>query len=161
MSTTDTWDETVDLLVVGAGAGGLAAALTGADHGLDVLVAERTEFLGGTTAYSAGTCWMPDHRHQRALGLTGEREAASRYLDTLVGDKAPRELREAYLERGPEMIDYFDRLGVRFYHSTTVVDYHPEIEGAGIGRALEPEVFDARVLGPEGLRRVRRPHSPG
>ncbi|KQS05775.1 FAD-dependent oxidoreductase, partial [Microbacterium sp. Leaf351] len=90
MSTTDTWDETVDLLVVGAGAGGLAAALTGADHGLDVLVAERTEFLGGTTAYSAGTCWMPDHRHQRALGLTGEREAASRYLDTLVGDKAPR-----------------------------------------------------------------------
>ncbi|WP_165310734.1 FAD-dependent oxidoreductase [Microbacterium protaetiae] len=153
----ENWDREVDLLVLGSGAAGLSAATTAAARGLDTLVLEKTEYLGGTTAYSAGTCWIPAHRHQRALGMTHERADAQRYLDLIVGDKAPRELREAYLDRGPEMIDFFDALGVRFWHSTTVVDYHPEVEGAGVGRALEPETFDGRRLGIEDFRRVRWP----
>ena len=56
------WDDEVDLLVLGTGAGGLAAAVTGADQGLSTLVLEKTEYLGGTTAYSAGTCWIPGNR---------------------------------------------------------------------------------------------------
>lgn len=153
-----TWDEEVDLLVLGSGAGGLSAAVTGAHQGLTTLLLERTEYLGGTTAYSAGTVWMPGNRHQREAGLLGEREAASEYLDHVVGEKAPRELREAYLDRGTEMIDYFhERLGVRFWHSKTVVDYHPEIDGHGVGRALEPETFDGRTLGASDFRRIRPP----
>ena len=58
---TDHWDEQVDLLVLGTGAGGLSAAVTAANEGLSVLVLEKTEFLGGTTAYSAGTCWIPNN----------------------------------------------------------------------------------------------------
>ncbi|MBN9178859.1 MAG: FAD-binding protein [Microbacterium sp.] len=157
MTASQSWDDTVDLLVLGTGAAGLSAAVTGAAKGLKTLVLEKTEYLGGTTAYSAGTCWVPGHRHQRALGMTGERELASLYLDGVVGDKAPREIREAYLEHGPEMIDWYDSLGVRFWHSATVVDYHPEVEGAGVGRALEPETFDGRVLSSEDFRRVRPP----
>ncbi|GAA3032142.1 FAD-dependent oxidoreductase [Microbacterium dextranolyticum] len=157
MAQTDAWDRETDLLVLGTGAAGLSAAVTAAASGLDVLVLEKTEYLGGTTAYSAGTCWVPGHRHQRAVGATHEREDASRYLDGVVGDKAPRELREAYLDSGPDMIDWFDSLGVRFWHSRTVVDYHPEIDGAGVGRALEPETFDGRLLGAEDFRRVRPP----
>ena len=64
------WDEEVDLLVLGTGAGGLAAAVTGANEGLTTLVLEKTEWLGGTTAYSAGTCWIPDNQFQRADGVT-------------------------------------------------------------------------------------------
>lgn len=155
--TDDTWDVSVDLLVLGSGAAGLSAATTAAHEGLDTLVLEKTEYLGGTTAYSAGTTWAPGNRHQRAAGIEGERGAASTYLDHLVGDRAPRELREAYLDRAPEAIDYFHALDVRFLHSKTVVDYHPEIEGAGVGRALEPEPFDARALGRADFRRVRPP----
>ncbi len=150
-------DTVVDLLVLGTGAAGLSAAVTAAASGLEKLVLEKTEYLGGTTAYSAGTCWVPGHRHQRAQGLADERAEASRYLDAVVGDKAPREIREAYLDRGPEMIDWFHDLGVRFWHSRTVVDYHPEEDGAGVGRALEPETFDGRRLGYEDFRRVRPP----
>ena len=91
------WHDEVDLLVLGTGAGGLAAAVTGAAEGLSTLVLEKTEWLGGTTAYSAGTCWIPDNRFQRADGVTDDHAVASRYLDALVGDRAPRELREAYL----------------------------------------------------------------
>ena len=152
-----TWQEEVDLLVLGTGAGGLAAAVTGANEGLSALVLEKTEFLGGTTAYSAGTCWIPGNRYQQADGVADDVPEASRYLDALVGDRAPRELREAYLARGGEMVEYLDRVGVRFWHSKKVVDYHPEIPGSARGRALEPQTFDGRTLGREDFGRIRRP----
>ncbi len=157
MSEIDTWDDEVDLLVLGTGAGGLAAAVTGANEGLSTLVLEKTELLGGTTAYSAGTCWIPGNRFQRADGVTDDVPAARRYLDALVGDRAPQELREAYLVHGSEMVEYLDGLGVRFWHSKTVVDYHPEIPGSARGRALEPQTFDGRTLGKANFGRVRRP----
>src|SRR6476619_5861436 len=156
-TTQDHWDEHVDLLVLGTGAGGLAAAVTGANEGLSTLVLEKTEFLGGTTAYSAGTCWIPGNRFQRADGVTDDVPAARRYLDALVGDRAPGELREAYLAHGSEMVEYLDGIGVRFWHSKTVVDYHPEIPGSARGRALEPQTFDGRTLGKANFGRVRRP----
>jgi 3-oxosteroid 1-dehydrogenase len=149
------WDETVDLLVLGSGAGGLSAALTAAAEGLSTLVLEKTELLGGTTAYSAGTAWIPGHRH--VPDAARDVDDARRYLDALVGDRAPRELREAYLVHGPGTIEHLDRLGVRFWHSRTVVDYHPEIPGAATGRALEPWTFDGRVLGRENFARIRPP----
>lgn len=151
--STEKWDLETDLLVLGTGAGGLSAAVTAAAEGLRTLVLEKTEWLGGTTAYSAGTCWIPGNRHLPA----GDAEAAADYLDRVVGDKAPRELRQTYLDRGPEMIDYVGELGVRFWHSATVVDYHPEVEGAGVGRALEPQTFDGRTLSREDFGRVRFP----
>ena len=152
-----TWQDEVDLLVLGTGAGGLAAAVTGANEGLSVLVLEKTEFVGGTTAYSAGTCWIPGNRYQQADGVADDVPEASRYLDALVGDRAPRELREAYLARGGEMVEYLDRVGVRFWHSKKVVDYHLEIPGSARGRALEPQTFDGRTLGMEGFGRIRPP----
>ncbi len=156
--STDRWDEQVDLLVLGTGAGGLSAALTGANEGLATLVLEKTEYLGGTTAYSAGTCWIPNNHFQRAAGVTDDAQVASGYLDRLVGDKAPREIRESYLRHGSEAIDYLDGLGVKFWHSKTVVDYHPEVEGASLGgRALEPQTFDGRELGRDDFVRVRPP----
>ncbi|MDT0350354.1 FAD-binding protein [Pseudonocardia charpentierae] len=152
--SAERWDDEIDLLVLGTGAGGLAAAVTGVDQGLSTLVLEKTEYLGGTTAYSAGTCWIPGNRF---LDDDNDVEEASRYLDALVGDRAPRELREAYLARGGEMVEYLDRIGVGFWHSKTVVDYHPEIPGSARGRALEPQTFDGRVLGKADFGRVRRP----
>ncbi|MFF3313555.1 FAD-dependent oxidoreductase [Streptomyces sp. NPDC002952] len=152
---TDSWDHQVDLLVLGSGAGGLGAALVGAQEGLDVLVLEKSEWLGGTTAYSAGTVWVPGHRHQE--DPAADTAAAQDYLDTLVGDRAPKELRESYLIHGPAMVDYLERAGIRFWHSATAVDYHPEIAGHGIGRALEPHTFDGRKLGKDHFGRIRRP----
>jgi 2-polyprenyl-6-methoxyphenol hydroxylase-like FAD-dependent oxidoreductase len=72
MSDDTDWDDEVDLLVLGTGAGGLAAAVTAANEGLTTLVLEKTEFLGGTTAYSAGTCWMAGNRFLKDDGDVAE-----------------------------------------------------------------------------------------
>ena len=53
------WDREVDVLVFGAGMGGMTAALIAALEGLDVLLCEKTDQVGGTTATSAGTVWIP------------------------------------------------------------------------------------------------------
>ncbi|MFD4692010.1 FAD-dependent oxidoreductase [Streptomyces sp. NPDC058463] len=152
---TDQWDHHVDLLVVGSGAGGLGAAVVGAEEGLDTLVLEKSEWLGGTTAYSAGTVWIPGHPHQE--DPAADSAAAHDYLHALVGVRAPKELRESYLEHGPKMIDYLSRAGVGFWHSATAVDYHPELPGFGTGRALEPHTFDGRKLGRTHFGRIRPP----
>lgn len=152
------WDREVDLLVLGSGAAGLAAALTGAQEGLDVLVLEKTEYIGGTTAYSAGTCWIPDNHFQRAEGNTDDAARAERYLDRLVGEKSDKALRQAYLDNGPRMLEYMADAGVTFRPSPAVVDYHSELPETGqTGRALEPEPFDGRALGRDRFRHVRPP----
>lgn len=152
------WDHEVDLVVLGSGAAGLSAALTGVGEGLDVLVLEKTDRLGGTTAYSAGTVWAPGNRYQVEAGNTDDTERAARYLDRVVGDRAPRPLRMAYLENVPRMLEAMEGLGVRFLHSPAVVDYHSELPEAGqTGRALEPAPFDGRRLGVRAFSRLRFP----
>lgn len=152
------WDREVDLLVLGAGAAGLSAALTATAEGLDVLLVEKTGWIGGTTAYSAGTCWIPNNHFQRADGITDDREKVERYLDALVGDKSDKALRTAYVDQGPKMLEYMRGLGVEFLRSPAVVDYHSELPETGkTGRALEPAPFDGRKLGPQNFNHVRRP----
>ncbi len=74
-------DGEFDLIVVGAGAGGLAAALFGAIAGKSVLLIELTEFVGGTTALSAGTTWVPNSLHAGEVNPDDNRANASRFLD--------------------------------------------------------------------------------
>lgn len=154
----DNWDQEVDLLVLGTGAAGLSATLTAAAQGSEVMVLEKTEFLGGTTAYSAGTCWVPNNRFQREDGILDDYDRTARYLDAVVGGKAPREGWLAYLDAAPKMLDAMHDLGVTFRRSPAVVDYHSELPETGkTGRALEPDPFDGRLLDKADFRRVRPP----
>ena len=47
-----------DVVVIGSGAGGLAAALTANTEGQQVLVLEKTDRIGGATAVSGGGMWI-------------------------------------------------------------------------------------------------------
>src|SRR5574337_525300 len=91
------WDEEYDLVVLGAGAGGMTAALVSAVQGLRTLLIEKSDQVGGTTARSSGTVWIPNNPEQRGLGITGDAEAAREYLDALVDGRADRALREAFI----------------------------------------------------------------
>ena len=61
----------VDVLVAGAGAAGMTAALVCALQGLDVLLCEKSLQVGGTTATSAGTIWVPGTKQARGAGFAG------------------------------------------------------------------------------------------
>ncbi|MGB3287840.1 MAG: FAD-dependent oxidoreductase [Burkholderiaceae bacterium] len=143
------WDDSFDLIVLGAGAGGMAAALTGAAQGLKTLLLEKSGLIGGTTAFSSGTTWVPDNPHMRKLGMVDDAQHATLYLDGLVGDRADRSLRLAFIEQGPEMLSFLEgHSSVRFKAYPTMPDYRQDIAGAGTGgRPLEPLEFDGRLLG--------------
>ena len=63
----------VDLLVAGAGPAGLTAALVASLEGLDVLLCEKSDQVGGTGATSAGTLWIPGNSQSRAAGPSAGR----------------------------------------------------------------------------------------
>ena len=128
-----------DLVVLGSGASGMTAALVAATQGAKVLVLESTPYIGGTSARSSGTVWIP----QRGDATV------STYLDALVGGKEDRALREAFLAAGPDMLAYLEKYaGMKFRPYPEHPDYRQDLPGAAGGmRPLEPPEFDGRLLG--------------
>ncbi|MEU5834703.1 FAD-dependent oxidoreductase [Streptomyces diacarni] len=139
---------TYDVVVIGSGAGGLAAGVTARLRGLSVVVLEKTPLYGGTTALSGGALWIPDSFHLAEAGLGDSRAAGRAYLDATVGDRVPAARKEAYLDQGPRMVrEFHDRTDVRFVHTDGYSDYYPERSGGfARGRSIEPEIFDLNRL---------------
>lgn len=149
---------TYDLVVVGAGAGGMAAALFAAIQRGRVLLVESTDYVGGTSALSAATTWIPNSHHAATVNQGDSREKASAFLNAAVGNRSPAALREAFLDSGPEAIATLEaNSDVKFRPYATHPDYEQQHEGATMrGRALEPIPFDGRSLG-DDLARIRPP----
>lgn len=143
------WDHEYDVVVVGSGAAGLAAAVTAGLRGLSALVVEKTELYGGSTALSGGAIWVPDNFHLDEAGLGDTREKARAYLDATVGDRVPAERTDAYLDQGPRMVrEFHDRTDVRFMYTPGYADYFPEaLGGMAQGRSIEPCIVDFKKLG--------------
>jgi succinate dehydrogenase/fumarate reductase flavoprotein subunit len=141
--------EHFDLVVLGAGAGGMTAAIVAATEGLRVLLIEKTQFVGGTTAISGGMVWVPENHLMSAAGLSDSREAARAYLAATVPDASARAALDAYLDAAPEAIRYLcERTEVRLRPVLRYPDYYPKLPGATLGgRVLEPEPFDGQELG--------------
>ena len=70
------WDKQVDFLVVGSGAGGLISALVAAENGASVLVVEKENRWGGTSATSGAGIWIPNSDLARAAGFEDDTEEA-------------------------------------------------------------------------------------
>jgi 3-oxosteroid 1-dehydrogenase len=154
------WDREVDVLVFGAGMGGMTAALIAAHEGLDVLLCEKTDQVGGTTSTSAGTIWVPGSSQAVRDGVPDNMDDARRFLAAEIGPRAEA-VREAFLEAGPKALDYLEaRTEVKFVAPPRHPDYHSNQPGRALaGRALAPLPFDARVLGKD-FDRVRPPIAP-
>ena len=102
------YDETVDVIVAGSG-GGITGAYTAAREGLSVVLLEAGDKFGGTTAYSGGGgMWFPCNAVLRRAGSDDTIEAALTYFHAVVGDRTPRELQDAYVRGGADLIDYLE-----------------------------------------------------
>src|SRR5450756_1674875 len=138
-----------DVVFIGAGAGGMRAAAVAAAEGLSVLLIEKTECIGGTTAWSGGMVWIPVNAGMKQAGIDDSLSDAQNYLASTVPESENADLREAFLARGPEAIDYLEaHTEVRLQPVKTYPDYYPEEPGSTAGgRVLEPVTFDGARLG--------------
>ena len=148
MNETQNWDDSYDVIVVGSGTG-LMGAITAAREGLRTLVVEKGAYLGGSTAMSGGGMWLPNNKVLQDAGVIDTKASVLTYLDTLVGNTAPRARREAYVEHAPDVVDeLLAATPVKLGHMTEYADYFADLEGgSATGRSVEPQPFDVNSIG--------------
>jgi 3-oxosteroid 1-dehydrogenase len=142
--------ETFDVIVLGTGAAGLTAAIVAAEGGATVGVFEKADLVGGTTAWSGGQVWVPNNPHMPEVGVSDSREQALTYIMSLSRNMLSRELVEAYVDAGPEMVSLLEaKTPVQFYAVPGMPDYHPEFPGGSIGggRTMECPIYPFDELG--------------
>jgi len=146
-----------DVLVIGTGGAGLAAALAASHGGAKVVVIEKSDKAGGTTAVSGGVLWIPTNHHMHACGIADTRAEALTYITRLSDGRSDVSLIETFLDEAPAMLKFIEETTpVKFTALPKYPDYHPEFEGAKPGgRSLDPGLYDTKRLGPwkDKLRR--------
>ncbi len=148
----------VDLLVIGGGAAGMTAALTAKRAGLNVCLCEKAPYVGGITATSGGTTWVPGTHLSDAAGVPDRVEDADIFLQHVCHGRPGDDMRAAFLQSGPQMIAELDaHTDVKFVAAAAHPDYIGNLPGEAYGgRALAPLPFEGSVLGKE-FDRVRPP----
>ena len=156
------WDYETDVLCVGSGAAGCAAAVAALDNGAKAMLVEKMPLLGGTTGKSGGVTWIPNHFAMRAKGIEDKKDDVLRYMaryaHPLHYDPAATnlglternyKLLEAFYDHGSPTIDRLQALGVTKFKEFRLfqvdrpapdyADHLPENK-TPTGRALEPAV---------------------
>ncbi|WP_084350814.1 FAD-dependent oxidoreductase [Millisia brevis] len=149
--------EEFDVVVVGSGAGGLAAAVAAAHGGARVLVVEKASTCGGATAWSGGWMWTPRHRFAREAGVVESIEEPKSYLRARLGDNFNEAKVDAYLTGAPEMVDFFEERTALQFVPGAAADIHGGSPGAASGhRQVAPKPVRLTRLGPDVARLLRR-----
>src|ERR1700744_6363232 len=155
--TPDTFDDAVDVLVIGSGGGGMTAALAAQASGLNTLVIEKSSHFGGSTALSGGGIWVPGAPAQRRAGYTPPPDGGVDYLrritDGLVSDARIRQ----YVDSAPEMMDCLEKLSpwFEFVWKPGYADYYPELPGGSeLGSTINVAPLDLRRLGVDPQKRL-------
>lgn len=106
-----------DVIVIGGGGAGLAAAAEAARLGREVVLLEKQAALGGSTAWSVGSISASGTPHQRRLGIADSPQAHFEDLELLAGALAPRDnrgLRRILVDGVAEAMDWLMSVGLEF-----------------------------------------------
>jgi 3-oxosteroid 1-dehydrogenase len=156
-----TWDDTFDVVVVGAGAGGFPAALSAAKHGASVAILEKAAEPGGTMKKSAAWYWIPNNRFMREDGKPDEKQAFIRYCARLGRPQAydpsgpPYGLSDweyetiaAFYDNADAANEALAEMGaIRPLYSPAIPDYHSTVAEAAApyGRTLQIDRGDGEM----------------
>lgn len=144
------FDHVVDVLIVGSGGGGMAAALTARACGLDVLVVEKASYFGGSTALSGGGIWVPGAPAQRREGYCPDPEGVVEYLLRITEGLVSEARIRQYVESAPKMLEFLEGLSdwFEFVWKPGYADYYPELPGGSeLGSTINVPAIDLRKLG--------------
>jgi succinate dehydrogenase/fumarate reductase flavoprotein subunit len=145
------WDLEADVIVLGSGGAALTAAITARDFGAEaVVILEKSNLVGGTTAMSGGMLWIPNNHHQQEVGVEDSWDEVVTYLDSLAPDTLDPVTLEAFLTGGPEMVRHLDEhTPVQLRTLVGFPDYQPDFPGGHVdgGRSLDNDVYPFVELG--------------
>ena len=146
---TDTLQAEYDVLVIGSGAAGLAAAVTAAWHGQRVLLVEKAPVFGGATAWSGGWAWVPRNPLARRAGIEEDIEQPRTYLRNELGAHYDAERVDAFLQACPHMVAFFEQhTALQFVDGNAIPDMHGDTPGAATGgHQVIAAPYDAREVG--------------
>lgn len=164
-----------DLVIVGAGTGGIPCAAEAAANGARVLLVEKDSRIGGTLHTTGGHMSAAGTRRQRERGIADSVEAHLADIERISGGTARADLVEPAARNAPETIDWLDDLGFEFAPETPRLVYGHEPYGvprtyygkdgglsilAVLRRLLEEQVAAGRVelwLGSTAIALTERP----
>ena len=144
------FDEETDIVIVGSGSAAAAAALKLALGGLSVLMLEKTERLGGTSAMSGAGVWVPANHHARQAGIADSESEALDYLRAASpeGWQAEDPLWQSFVEAAPRMLAFLEAHTPLRFALTTEADPMAERRGGKkLGRMVSPRPLSRRLLG--------------
>lgn len=155
---SDNWDKTVDIVVVGSGAGGMLAALVAAHNHAAVLIVEKDPLWGGSSATSGGGIWIPGSDQAKAVGFEDDLDGAFTYVRGLSADNVPDANIRAYVDNAAKMLRWVTANTKVVYTAQPYPDYHAENPGGSPTgfRTHLPELLDGKLLG-DDLKTQRFP----
>ncbi len=155
------WDHEFDVVVAGSGAGGMTAAICAHDLGQSVLLIEKSDQYGGTSAISGGGVWVPCNHLMESAGGSDSYDDALTYLKAATRGMVSEARLRAYLDNAPRMLRYLEEKSpLRYRSMPQYSDYYPHLPGSKPGyRTLDPLPFNAAELGADFEH--MRPPQPG
>ena len=130
-----------DVVVVGSGGAGLAAAIQAHDDGASVLIVEKMPTIGGNTIKASAGMNAAETRFQRVKGIQDSKELF--YAETLKGGKNKNNpaLLHRFVENAPQAIEWLADRGIMLNDITTTggmsIDRtHRPKDGSAVGGYL-------------------------
>ena len=151
-------DESCDIVVIGAGGAGLAAAIEAKHNGASVILLEKMGVAGGNTTSATGGLNAAETKIQKELGIEDTKDQF--YEDTMKGgyEKNNPALVRKMVDKASETVDWLMSFGVdlsdvgKMAGSTNKRTHRPQ-GGAAVGAHMIPVMEEEAVKSEVDLRK--------